>query len=141
MDKPIILVADDEPDLLASMQFNLEAEGYGVITATDGAEALEVARRELPDLVVMDVMMPVENGYRVARTLSEDYEAGKFPRRIPVILVTARNLASDRERETMFMEFSRADAVVYKPFVMEDLVDRIRNLLTRPEATCERGRR
>lgn len=129
MDNLTILVVDDEEDILASIQFNLEIEGYKVITATDGLEALERARAEMPDLVVMDVMMPVENGYRVARTLKEDYEAGRLGRRIPVILVTARNLDADPEREKMFMDFSGADAMIYKPFAMEDLIARIQSMI------------
>jgi len=129
VDNLTILVVDDEEDILASIQFNLEIEGYKVITATDGLEALERARAEMPDLVVMDVMMPVENGYRVARTLKEDYEAGRLGRRIPVILVTARNLDADPEREKMFMDFSGADAMIYKPFAMEDLIARIQSMI------------
>lgn len=139
MDKAIILVVDDEEDILASIQFNLEVEGYGVITATDGAEALERARREMPDLIVMDVMMPVENGYRVARALHEDFESGRLERRIPVVLVTARNLDADHERQRMFMEFSHADAMIYKPFVMEDLISRVRSILGREQKAAMAG--
>jgi CheY-like chemotaxis protein len=74
----------------------------------------------------MDVMMPIENGYRVARLLGEDYDAGRLARRIPVILLTARNLGSDPEREKMFIDFSHAHAMLYKPFSIDALIARIR---------------
>jgi len=131
MAKAKILVVDDEADIVESIRFNLELEGYEVITAADGAGALERARREHPDLIVMDVMMPIENGYRVARHLMEDYAAGRLASRIPTILVTARNLGPDSERERIFMDFSHVDAMIYKPFAMDDLIGRIQALLER----------
>jgi CheY-like chemotaxis protein len=70
-------------------------------------------------------MMPKENGYRVAKMIKEE----KTFRKIPVILLTARNLEAHPEREKMFMDFSRADEVVYKPFEMEKLIESITKLL------------
>lgn len=129
MAKPHILIVDDETDIVETVRFGLEQEGFEVSTAGDGEQALERARRMQPDLIVMDVMMPKENGYRVARQLREDQAAGKLAKRPAILLLTARNLKADPEREQMFAEFSQADAIMYKPFEMDELVKRVRGLL------------
>lgn len=128
-----ILLVDDEPDIIETVQYALEREGYQVVTATNGLEAIGAARIHTPDLVLLDVMLPGENGYRVARTIREDYDAGLFPRPIPVVLVTARDLSLDPDREKMFKEFSRADLVVYKPFDLDDLLALVAKLVERIE--------
>lgn len=124
-----ILVADDEPDVLESLKFRLLLEGYEVATAADGLEALGAARSGQPDLVLLDVMMPRENGYRISRLLREDEARGVYPEGLRIVLLTARNLASDPDRERIFLEFSRADLMLYKPFDLELLVERIARLL------------
>ena len=126
-----ILVVDDEPDILETIQFRLEQEGFQVLTASDGLQGLGAVKAHDPDLVILDVMMPGENGYRVAKMIRADEEAGKSNRRVPIILLTARDLSSDPEREKMFMNFSQADLMIYKPFEMDDLVARIAELLGR----------
>jgi DNA-binding response OmpR family regulator len=125
MGQATILIADDDPDILETLTFRLEQRGYRVIQTHDGEEAMELFRTSSPDLVVLDVMMPKENGYRVARMIKEDTTF----RKIPVILLTARNLEAYPEREKMFMDFSHADEVVYKPFEMERLLESIIRLL------------
>ena len=92
-------------------------------------EALDRARQIEPDLIVLDVMMPKENGYRIARMIREDEESGRISKRIRIILLTARNLEGDPDREKTFIEFSHADEMMYKPFEMDDLLGRIRGLL------------
>lgn len=129
MPKPHILIADDEPDIIETVRFGLEQEGFQISTAGDGEQALDCARRLQPDLIVLDVMMPKENGYRVAHRLREDHAAGKLGKRPVIILLTARNLQGDPERERMFVEFSQADLMMYKPFDIDDLVKRVRGLL------------
>ena len=138
MPKPKVLVVDDEPDIITSIQFCLEQEGYEVLTAADGAKALKTVRNIEPDLIVLDVMMPKENGYRVSRRIREAEKYGKFSKRIPIILLTARNLKADPERERHFLDFSQADLMIYKPFEMDELIEKIRGLLTGCEAriTC-----
>jgi two-component system OmpR family response regulator len=131
MAKSKILVADDEPDVVETIQFRLEQEGYEVATASDGAEALEVAPTHQPDLLILDVMMPGENGYRVARKVREDEEAGIYGKKAGIILLTARDLRGDEEREKMFMDFSGADLMLYKPFDLDDLMQRVQELLDR----------
>jgi DNA-binding response OmpR family regulator len=127
--KPKILVVDDEPDVLESIQFRLSQDGYEVVTASNGHEALGAARIELPDLIILDVMLPGENGYRVSRIIREDEDAGIYPRRAPIILLTARDLSREPEREKTFLEFSRADLMMYKPFDMAELLGKIREML------------
>lgn len=122
-------MADDEPDVLESLKFRLLLEGYEVATAADGLEALGAARSGQPDLVLLDVMMPRENGYRISRLLREDEARGVYPEGLRIVLLTARNLASDPDRERIFLEFSRADLMLYKPFDLELLVERIARLL------------
>jgi DNA-binding response OmpR family regulator len=125
MGQSTILIADDDSDILETLTFRLEQRGFRVVQAHDGEEAIEAFRASAPDLVILDVMMPKENGYRVAKMIKEE----KTFRKIPVILLTARNLEAHPEREKMFMDFSRADEVVYKPFEMEKLIESITKLL------------
>jgi CheY-like chemotaxis protein len=138
MSFPKIVVADDEPDVVESLRFRLTQEGYEVVTATDGLEALGAIRSSQPDLVLLDVMMPRENGYRVSRMLREDEARGVYPRGLQIVLLTARNLTSQPDRERIFLEFSRADLMLYKPFDLEQLVDRVGGLLAgEPAAMAE----
>jgi two-component system alkaline phosphatase synthesis response regulator PhoP len=127
--KKKILLVDDEPDIVETVEYVLQREGYEVLTATDGYAALGVARVHKPDLLLLDVMLPGENGYRVSRAVRDDEELGVYPRRVPIVLVTARDLSLDPEREKMFMEFSRADLVIYKPFDLDEMLNLIQRLL------------
>jgi DNA-binding response OmpR family regulator len=129
MEKSTILIADDDCDILDTLAFRLEQRGYRVIKAHDGEEALKEIREFIPDLVILDVMMPKENGYRVSKMVKEDERAGKFSKKIPIILLTARNLGAQPEREQMFMDFSHANEVIYKPFEMDNLLEKIGKLL------------
>ena len=128
MSKRKILIVDDEPDLVETLQFRLEHEGYETIVATNGWEALGAVRAQEPDLVLLDVMLPKENGYRVSKMIKEDQKAGRLPKTMPVFLLTARNLSSEPEREGSFRDFSQADDVIYKPFDMEELMEKVRAL-------------
>jgi CheY-like chemotaxis protein len=130
MSKGKILVVDDEPDILDTVRRVLEMEEYEVITAVNGLEGLGAARMHKPDLILLDVMLPGENGYRVARAIREDEEKGVYAKPIPIVLVTARDLSADPEREHMFMDFSRANHVLYKPFEFDDLLDLVRSLMS-----------
>lgn len=130
MDKKKVLIVDDEPDILEGIQFHLEQEGHEVFTAINGWEALGAVRAIEPDLVVMDVMMPKENGYRVSKMIKEDLAAAKIARKLPIILLTARRLDADPEREGMFDHFSQADMILYKPFNLDELAVKVRGLLT-----------
>ncbi len=131
MDKPKILLVDDDPDIIETIQFSLDQKGYEVITSADGTDALNKARQIKPDLIVLDVMLPKENGYRVCREIKEDIREGRISKQIPIILLTARDLRGEPHREKLFINFSQTDAVIYKPFEMDDLLRRVQELLNR----------
>ena len=121
MERKRILIADDEEDVVTTLQFTLEKEGYQCLTAYDGKEALDKAKRENPDLIILDIMMPKMNGYEVSRLLKFD---ARF-KHIPIVMLTARTQAKDKEigRDT------GADVYITKPFEMDDLVSTVHNIL------------
>ena len=123
---PLVLVADDEEDIRALVAFRLERAGYEVITAADGEEALTLATTLLPDLVVLDMMMPKATGLEVTRSLRELDET----KEIPVILLTARAQEADVARGFE----AGADDYVKKPFSPQDLQLRVQTLLERRSA-------
>ena len=128
MDRNIrILVVDDEPDILETLKFSLGKRGFEVATAIDGLEGLEHAKRQPPDFMILDVMLPGCNGYEVSRMLKEwmdnDPEAAIFP----IMLLTARKVDS-RDREKFIATWSRADACMYKPFELDEIVATIEKL-------------
>ncbi|MDQ3811895.1 MAG: response regulator transcription factor [Chloroflexota bacterium] len=118
-----ILIVDDEPRILDSVRMNLELEGFQVFEATNGQQALEEVRRRLPDLVVMDVMMPEMDGFEALRELR------KFST-VPVVLLTVK---AD-ERDVMHGLDLGADDYVAKPFSPGVLISRIKAVLRRAEA-------
>ena len=120
---PLVLVADDEEDIRALVAFRLLRAGYEVITAADGAEALTLATDRLPDVIVLDMMMPKATGLEVLRSMRE-HEATKD---IPVILLTARAQEGDVIRGFE----AGADDYVKKPFSPQDLQARVQALLER----------
>ena len=89
-----VLVADDETPIRLLVRVNLEAEGFQVIEASDGRQSVEVARAELPDIILLDVMMPYKDGWEVAEELLREDETGS----IPIIFLTARADLRDHER-------------------------------------------
>lgn len=127
-----VLIVDDEPDVVAAQIFRLDQEGFEVLTATNGVQAFETFCSQRPDLVLMDVMMPGTNGYRLANLIREEEKNGRSNGRIPIVLLTARDLRGDADREQMFMDFSGADEVIYKPYELEQVVGRVQ-ALCRPQ--------
>jgi DNA-binding response OmpR family regulator len=120
---PVILAADDDEDILELVAFRLERSGFTVVRARDGEQALEAARREVPDLIVLDVMMPKMDGYEVTRALRAD----ESTRRIPIILLTARVQDDDVQRGFD----AGADDYVRKPFSPQELRSRVQAILDR----------
>jgi DNA-binding response OmpR family regulator len=118
MGAPRLLVAEDEPHILRTLQFILEKEGWEVLLSRDGDEALDVARRERPDLLLMDIMMPRRDGLEVLRELrqTEGFES------VPVILLTA--MADSRDK-VKGLEIG-ADDYLTKPFDPREVVARAR---------------
>jgi two-component system alkaline phosphatase synthesis response regulator PhoP len=118
-----ILIADDEPDILEILNYNLSAEGYTVITAKDGDEALELARRYKPDLIVLDVMMPRKTGLEVCQILRSQPE---FAQTLILILTAL----SDESTHVKGLEMG-ADDYVTKPISPKILLSRVNALLRR----------
>lgn len=118
----LILVVDDEPRMTRFIRMNLELEGYRVIEAHSGLEALEKARTELPDLVILDVMMPELDGFETLEMLREVSN-------IPVIMLTVR---SDEEDKVRGLELG-ADDYVTKPFGARELASRVKAVLRRTQ--------
>lgn len=122
-DKPVVLAADDDADILGLITFRLERAGYTVLQAHDGEEALELARSARPDLAVLDVMMPKLDGFELTRRLRAD-EATK---RMPIILLTARAQESDVQEGFE----AGADDYIRKPFSSQELRSRVQAILGR----------
>jgi DNA-binding response OmpR family regulator len=127
-----VLVVEDEPDVAELLRFNLAKEGYEVLQATNGADGLRRAREMLPELVLLDLMVPQLNGWEVCRRLKQD----PATRAIPVIIVTARVEEGDK---VLGFEMG-ADDYVTKPFAIRELVARIRAVLRRVSAAESQAR-
>ena len=120
---PHILVVEDEDALSTLLQYNLDKEGYDVVVAADGEEALTLVSERLPDLVVLDWMLPKVSGSEVCRRLRQRTES----RNVPIIMLTARGEETDRIRGLD----TGADDYVVKPIAMSELSARIRAVLRR----------
>ena len=116
-----VLIVDDSPSQLMGMKLIIERLGHETITAEDGAQGEEVAKREMPDLILMDVVMPNLNGFQATRQLSREGST----RDIPVVLVTTKDQDTDR----MWGMRQGARAYLTKPFAEADLTDVIGRLL------------
>ena len=123
MQKPTILVIEDEAALVTLLRYNLERDGYRVVEARDGEEALIVAAEETPDLILLDWALPNLSGIEVCRRLRMKAET----RNTPIIMLTARGEESDRIRGLD----TGADDYVVKPFSMTEMLARIRAVLRR----------
>ena len=117
-----VLVVEDDPTLLEVLQYNLDKEGYEVLTAADGSAGLEAARSNKPDLVILDVMLPKVDGYEVCRILRREMT-------VPILILTAKTEETDR---VVGLEVG-ADDYVTKPFSMRELMARVRAMLRRTE--------
>jgi len=118
-----VLVVDDEATLTATLRYNLEREGYTVTVAADGEAALAAARADRPDLVILDLMLPVMDGLEVCRLLRRESSA-------PILMLTAKAGEVDK---VVGLELG-ADDYVTKPFGMRELIARVRALLRRHES-------
>lgn len=121
--KPLILIVEDEADLVTLLKYNLEKEGFRVISASDGEEALLLANEQAPHLVLLDWMLPLMSGLEVCRQLRRNPKT----RDTPVIMLTARGEEADKVRGLN----SGADDYIAKPFSPTELVARMRAVLRR----------
>lgn len=122
--KKRIVVADDEPFILSALQDTL-SDSYSVTTASNGAEAVKVAGKVLPDLIILDVMMPEMDGLEACKNLKRD----KATSSIPVILLTAKGQITDIEKGFK----SGADAYVVKPFSPARLIEKVEEIFEKVE--------
>jgi two-component system phosphate regulon response regulator PhoB len=131
--KQKILVVDDEPDAVELLRVNLEGAGYAVSSAHDGEEALKKTRMTLPDLVILDLMLPEVDGMEVCKVLRRDQKTSH----IPIIMLTAKAAEIDR---VLGLEFG-ADDYVTKPFSPRELVLRVKRLLRSAESDEQKADR
>jgi two-component system OmpR family response regulator len=119
-----ILIVEDDVNLLETIKYNLRKEGYDVVTAGDGERALEVARKEKPDLLILDIMLPKLNGFEVCRILRKEMT-------VPILMLTAK---ADETDKIVGLEIG-ADDYMTKPFSMRELMARARAMLRRAKMT------
>ena len=115
-----VLIVEDDANLLETIRYNLRKEGYGVIAASDGEQALDAARKEKPDLLILDIMLPKLNGFEVCRILRQETT-------IPILMLTAK---ADETDKIVGLEIG-ADDYMTKPFSMRELMARARAMLRR----------
>jgi CheY-like chemotaxis protein len=119
--RPLVLVADDDPDILLLITLTLERDGYDVVAAKDGLSALEAAAERVPHLVLLDLMMPGLDGYQVTHRL----RAEPATQHIPIVIVTA---AAEESQASQALE-AGADAYMKKPFSPRDLLSTTASLI------------
>jgi DNA-binding response OmpR family regulator len=123
-----VLIADDEPNIVLSLEFLMQQSGYEIRVARDGEEALQAVREWKPDLVLLDVMLPLRDGFEVCQKIREDAETASTR----VIMITAKG----REVEVAKGLAVGADAYVTKPFSTKELVAQVRETLGDADAAA-----
>ena len=116
-----ILIADDEPNILLSLEFLMQREGYRVLVARDGQQALDTILQQRPDLVLLDVMMPFKSGFDVCQAVREHDELAG----IRILMLTAKGRDTDMAKGLAL----GANDYMTKPFSTRELVDKVRSLL------------
>lgn len=120
-----ILLVDDEQDIVETLKFVLESDGYTCFCAYNGEDGLKLAKEIVPDLMILDVMMPKINGFKISRLLKYD---AKY-KNIPIIMLTARSQESDKQ----IGEETGADVYITKPFELDDVLSTVSRLLENKE--------
>src|SRR5574344_547254 len=118
-----ILIVDDEEDIVESLKFVLESAGFKCFCAYNGEDGLRLAKESNPDLIILDVMMPKINGYKICRLLKYD---SKY-KNIPILMVTARS----QEEDKLIGEETGVDEYITKPFDLDALVEKVKNYLNK----------
>jgi len=116
-----ILVVDDEVDLAETVRFSLEMEGFNVLVSVNGEDALNQARKENPDLIILDLMLPKLDGYKVCRLLKFDERY----KHIPILMLTAKI----QEKDKILGKETGADEYITKPFEMDYLMEKVKAYL------------
>jgi two-component system alkaline phosphatase synthesis response regulator PhoP len=125
--KDKILIVEDEKDIVKMLEYNLKKEGFRTLSCHDGEDALDLAAREHPDLIILDLMLPGIDGLEVCKTLKKENKSAK----IPIIMLTAKTQESDK---VVGLELG-ADDYVTKPFSPRELIARIKAVLRRVKET------
>ncbi|MCA9046422.1 MAG: response regulator transcription factor [Planctomycetaceae bacterium] len=123
MTKPLVLIVEDDLPILEGLKYNFEREGFDVLTATNGRDALQRARQALPDVVILDIMIPPPDGWQVCRELRADAKT----KNTRILMLTARE---DEMDEVVGFSLG-ADDYVSKPFKTRPLIERVKALLRR----------
>src|SRR5215469_8450368 len=123
--KPRILLVDDERAIVESLRYALEKEGYDVLEAGEGGEALELARRTAPDLVLLDIMLPGMSGFEICRVLRQEST-------VPILMLTAR---SDEPDRVVGLDLG-ADDYITKTFSLREVLARVRAALRRAQSAA-----
>jgi two-component system, OmpR family, alkaline phosphatase synthesis response regulator PhoP len=118
-----ILVVDDEVDLVETVRFPLEMEGFDVLVSYNGEDALSQARKEKPDLIILDLMLPKLDGYKVCRLLKFDERY----KHIPILMLTAKT----QEKDKILGKETGADEYITKPFEMDYLMEKVKAYLNK----------
>ena len=121
MSEQTILIVEDEENLLEALRYNLQHEGYRVVTTTDGGKGLETAREADPSLIILDIMLPTLDGFDICRLI-------RMTSDVPILMLTAKAEEVDK---VVGLEIG-ADDYVVKPFSMRELLARVRAMLRRP---------
>lgn len=123
MAKRKILIVEDDRDIVEMVEYNLREEGYATVSALNGEDGVNLARREQPDLIILDIMLPIIDGFEVCRTLKSDDKTSH----IPIIILSAKSQETDK---VVGLELG-ADDYVTKPFSPRELIARIRAIMRR----------
>jgi len=118
-----IMIVDDEVDLVETVRFPLEMEGFNVLVSYNGEDALNQARKEEPDLIILDLMLPKLDGYKVCRLLKFDERY----KHIPILMLTAKT----QEKDKILGRETGADEYITKPFEMDDLMQKVKAYLNK----------
>jgi DNA-binding response OmpR family regulator len=118
-----ILIVDDEPDLVETVRYPLEMEGYQVLVAYNGEEGLNQARKDSPDLIILDLMLPKLDGYKVCRLLKFDERY----KHIPILMLTAKT----QEKDRLLGKETGADDYMTKPFDFDKLLEKVNSYLNK----------
>ena len=124
-----MLLVEDDPSILATLRYNLESEGYQVLTASDGAEALTLARSQAPAVIVLDLMLPIMSGTEVCKSLRADGDM------VPILMLTARGETVDR---IVGLEIG-ADHYMTKPFEVREVLAQVAAMIRRVEAEASKA--
>lgn len=121
-----VLIADDEPNILLSLEFLMKKEGYQVFIARDGVETRQILAEQIPDLVILDIMMPEVDGYQICKEIKDD----KGMTQTKIIFLSAKNQAADLEKGYAL----GADLYLTKPFSTRNLAKQVAQLLGNVQA-------